>query len=67
MSIAGESQASSGRAAHESKCATSCPDTAALRPYTIILDWDPATRRFVGTVPELPGCVGHGRTRDQAL
>ncbi len=67
MSIAGESQTSSGKAAHESKCAMSCPDTAALPSYTIILDWDPAARRFVATVPALPGCVGHGRTRAQAL
>jgi predicted RNase H-like HicB family nuclease len=40
---------------------------AALPPYAMRLDWDPDDRIFVATVPELPGCRTHGRTRAEAV
>jgi len=35
--------------------------------YEVILTWDAADRIFVAEVPELPGCMAHGRTRAEAL
>lgn len=36
-------------------------------PYAMQLEWDPDDRIFVATVPELPGCRTHGRTRAEAV
>jgi predicted RNase H-like HicB family nuclease len=35
--------------------------------YEIVLYWEPDDRIFVAEVPELPGCMAHGRTREKAL
>jgi predicted RNase H-like HicB family nuclease len=35
--------------------------------YSIILQWDPRDAIYVVTVPELPGCMTHGRTYEEAL
>lgn len=37
------------------------------RLYTMILEWDPRDDIYVVTVPELPGCRTHGRTREEAV
>ena len=39
----------------------------AVPPYAMHLDWDPDDRIFVVTVPELSGCMTHGRTRAEAV
>ena len=35
--------------------------------YEIIIDWSAADAAFVAEVPELPGCMTHGATREEAL
>ncbi len=35
--------------------------------YEIILYWSKADGLFVADVPELPGCMAHGETLEQAL
>ena len=35
--------------------------------YEIILSWSDEDRAFVVEVPELPGCMAHGDTREAAL
>lgn len=35
--------------------------------YEIILYWSKEDGAFVAEVPELPGCMAHGDTQDQAL
>ncbi len=35
--------------------------------YEIILYWSEPDQLFVAEVPELPGCVAHGKTQDEAL
>jgi predicted RNase H-like HicB family nuclease len=35
--------------------------------YSLLITWDPDDRIFVVTVPELPGCRTHGRTREEAI
>ncbi len=35
-------------------------------PYALALVWDPEDRIFVVTVPELPGCMTHGATYEEA-
>ena len=35
--------------------------------YEIILSWSDEDRAFVAEVPELPGCMAHGDTREAAL
>lgn len=35
--------------------------------YEIILSWSNEDRAFVAEVPELPGCMAHGDTREAAL
>jgi predicted RNase H-like HicB family nuclease len=39
---------------------------AEVPPYSMRLDWDPDDRIFVVTVPELPGCLTHGATYEEA-
>jgi predicted RNase H-like HicB family nuclease len=35
--------------------------------YSVVLEWDPIDRIYVVTVPELPGCRTHGKTREEAV
>ncbi len=34
--------------------------------YSVIMEWDPIDRIYVVTVPELPGCMTHGATLEEA-
>ncbi len=36
-------------------------------PYSMRLDWDPDGQIFVVDVPELPGCMTHGKTYAEAV
>ncbi len=38
-----------------------------LPPYCLVIQWDPRDAIFVVTVPELPGCLAHGATYEQAV
>lgn len=38
-----------------------------MHRYEIILYWSKEDGAFVAEVPELPGCMAHGDTQDQAL
>ena len=35
--------------------------------YEMIVYWDKADSIFIVEVPELPGCMAHGRTRAEAM
>ena len=35
--------------------------------YSVILEWDSRGEIYVVTVPELPGCRTHGKTREEAV
>ncbi|HEY2914667.1 MAG TPA: type II toxin-antitoxin system HicB family antitoxin [Candidatus Angelobacter sp.] len=35
--------------------------------YELIVFWDEADQIFVIDVPELPGCMAHGRTKSEAI
>jgi len=35
--------------------------------YEIVLYWSDEDRLFIAEVPDLPGCMAHGRTREKAL
>lgn len=35
--------------------------------YEIILYWSAEDQVFVAEVPELPGCIAHGKTQETAL
>jgi len=35
--------------------------------YEIILYWSEEDAAFIAEVPELPGCMAHGDTQDEAL
>jgi predicted RNase H-like HicB family nuclease len=35
--------------------------------YELIIFWDEADQIFVVDVPELPGCMAHGRTKSEAI
>ena len=35
--------------------------------YELIIFWDEADEIFVVDVPELPGCMAHGRTKSEAM
>jgi predicted RNase H-like HicB family nuclease len=35
--------------------------------YELIIFWDEADEIFVVDVPELPGCMAHGRTKSKAM
>lgn len=34
--------------------------------YSVIMEWDPEDNIYVVTVPELPGCMTHGSTLEEA-
>lgn len=38
-----------------------------MQKYKTILDWSHEDRLFVAEVPELPGCMAHGKTPEKAL
>ena len=38
-----------------------------MHKYEIILYWSNEDNTFVAEVPELPGCMAHGRTQEAAL
>jgi predicted RNase H-like HicB family nuclease len=35
--------------------------------YELIIFWDKSDQIFVVDVPELPGCMAHGRTKSEAV
>lgn len=35
--------------------------------YSMMIQWEPQGRVYVVTVPELPGCVTHGNTYEEAV
>ena len=35
--------------------------------YSTILYWSDDDEAFIASVPESPGCIAHGETRDQAI
>ena len=35
--------------------------------YEVIIYWSDADETFVAQVPELPGCMAHGSSRERAL
>lgn len=37
------------------------------KQYSVIVQWSEADHIYVVTVPELPGCMTHGRTRQEAI
>ena len=47
--------------------ASSAPAATEEPQYSMVIEWDPADRIYVVTVPELPGCVTDGATREEAL
>ncbi len=38
-----------------------------MHRYEIILYWSAEDAAFIADVPELPGCMAHGDTQDEAL
>ncbi|HWK88469.1 MAG TPA: type II toxin-antitoxin system HicB family antitoxin [Longimicrobium sp.] len=38
-----------------------------MSKYEIIIYWSEEDRAFITLVPELPGCIAHGESREQAL
>ena len=38
-----------------------------MHKYEVILYWSAEDKVFVAEVPELPGCVTHGKTQQSAL
>ena len=38
-----------------------------MNKYEIIIYWSREDQVFVAEVPELPGCMGHGKTKQLAL
>jgi len=38
-----------------------------MHKYEMIIYWSDEDALFVVDVPELPGCMAHGETRDEAL
>lgn len=35
--------------------------------YSVVVQWDPRDEIFVAYAPELPGCMTHGATREEAV
>lgn len=38
-----------------------------MREYRIVLYWSRTDEAFLAEAPDLPGCVAHGETRQDAL
>ncbi len=38
-----------------------------MQKYEIIIYWSDEDQVFVADVPELPGCMAHGNTQEEAL
>lgn len=38
-----------------------------MAEYSIFMQYDPIDKIFVASIPELPGCMAHGETREEAL
>lgn len=38
-----------------------------MHKYEVIIYWSAQDEAFVAEVPELPGCMAHGKSQDQAL
>ncbi len=38
-----------------------------IKHYSMIIQWDPNDKIYVVTVPELPGCMTHGHTHEEAI
>ena len=37
------------------------------RHYSILIEWEPQGHVYVARLPELPGCITHGITYEEAL
>ena len=37
------------------------------RHYSILIEWEPQGQVYIASVPELPGCISHGATYEEAL
>ncbi len=35
--------------------------------YSMVIQWDADDQIYVVTVPELPGCITHGKTHEEAI
>jgi predicted RNase H-like HicB family nuclease len=42
-------------------------DQIDTKHYSMIIQWDPRDNIYVVAVPELPGCMTHGRTYEEAV
>ncbi|HBA49570.1 MAG TPA: type II toxin-antitoxin system HicB family antitoxin [Lachnospiraceae bacterium] len=38
-----------------------------MAEYSIFMQYDPQDNIYVASVPELPGCMAHGETKEEAL
>ncbi len=38
-----------------------------MAEYSVFIKYDPVDKIYVASVPELPGCMAHGNTKEQAL
>ena len=38
-----------------------------MAEYSIFMQYDPQDNIFVASIPELPGCMAHGETKEDAL
>ena len=38
-----------------------------MTEYSIFIQYDPRDKIFVASIPELPGCMAHGETKEEAL
>jgi predicted RNase H-like HicB family nuclease len=42
-------------------------EISTIHKYEIIIYWSNEDRAFLAEAPELPGCIAHGPTQEQAL
>ncbi len=38
-----------------------------MNQFTVIIQYDAGDNIFVASIPELPGCMAHGTTQEEAL
>ena len=38
-----------------------------MAEYSVFMQYDPNDHIFVASIPELPGCMAHGETKEEAL